>query len=142
MKKIFAPFLVLVLLSALFVGCGKKEATQEAAETSEPAAKEIKNPDTFVYASYGTVESLDPARAYDEVSGGVIQNLYETLVFFDGSAVDKFVPVLCEEVPTVENGGITNGGKTYTFKIKKESNSIAEMSSPLRWCGTLLSVPW
>jgi len=119
MKKIFAPFLVLVLLSALFVGCGKKEATQEAAETSEPAAKEIKNPDTFVYASYGTVESLDPSRAYDEVSGGVIQNLYETLVFFDGSAVDKFVPVLCEEVPTVENGGITNGGKTYTFKIKK-----------------------
>lgn len=120
MKKLFTILLVLVVLATLFTGCGKKEAAQETTTgTAEPAAKEIKNPDTFVYASYGTVESLDPVRAYDNASGAIIQNIYDTLVFFDGEAVDKFVPVLCEEVPTKENGGISADGRTYTFKIKK-----------------------
>ncbi|MEW5815377.1 MAG: ABC transporter substrate-binding protein, partial [Spirochaetota bacterium] len=37
----------------------------------------------------------------------------------DGSATDKFVPVLAEQIPTVENGGISKDGTTYRFKIRK-----------------------
>jgi len=79
----------------------------------------VKNPDTFVFEDYGTVRSLDPACAYDNVSHQRIMNLYESLLAFDGSTTDKFVPVLAEEVPSIENGGITDDGKTYTFKIRK-----------------------
>ena len=76
------------------------------------------NTDTFVKATYGTVRTLDPAVVYDTTSGSRVRNLYETLIFFDGEATDKFVPLLATEVPTVKNGGISGDGKTYTFKIR------------------------
>lgn len=76
--------------------------------------------DTFVFESYGTVRTLDPACAYDVVSHQRIMNIYESLIFFDGSATDKFGPVLATEVPSVENGGIRDDGKTYEFKIRKD----------------------
>ena len=82
------------------------------ASSQEEAVGEVKNPDTFVYVSYGTVDSLDPAKAYDNASGGCIQNMNETLIAFKGESTTEFVPVLAEEVPTVENGGILDGGKT------------------------------
>lgn len=83
------------------------------------AAGPVKNPDTFIYAAYGTIDSLDPAKAYDNASGGCIQNIYEPLIDYKGSSTSEFVPVLASEVPTVANGGISKDGKTYTFKIRK-----------------------
>ncbi len=83
------------------------------------AAGPIKNPDTFIYAAYGTIDSLDPAKAYDNASGGIIQNLYEPLIDYKGSSTSEFVPVLATKVPSVANGLITNGGKTYTFPIRQ-----------------------
>jgi peptide/nickel transport system substrate-binding protein len=79
---------------------------------------EVKNPNTFILATYGTLRTLDPAACYDTTGSQRIWNLYETLVFFDGSNTDAFIPVLATEVPTLENGGISADGKTYTFKIR------------------------
>ena len=79
---------------------------------------EIKNPDTFILATYGTLRTLDPAACYDDTGSQRIWNIYETLVFFDGSKTDQFIPVLATEVPTLENGGISADGKTYIFKIR------------------------
>jgi peptide/nickel transport system substrate-binding protein len=81
--------------------------------------KTIKNPDTFIYVAYGTIDSLDPAKAYDDASGGVVQNIYEPLIDYKGSSTSEFVPLLATTVPTVKNGLITNGGKTYRFPIRK-----------------------
>jgi len=83
------------------------------------AADAIKNPDTFIWADYGTIDSLDPAKAYDNASGGCLQNLYEGLIAYDGPSTTKFIPVLATKVPSVENGGISKDGKTYTFDIRK-----------------------
>ncbi|MGD8993412.1 MAG: ABC transporter substrate-binding protein, partial [Desulfobacterales bacterium] len=80
---------------------------------------EVKNPDTFVLADYRTVQTIDPGASYDVAGSMRIWNMYETLIFFDGSSTEKFVPLLAAEVPTVENGGISADGKTYTFKIRK-----------------------
>ncbi len=44
---------------------------------------------TFTEASFGGIDTLDPALAYDTASGEVIQNVYETLVFYDGEATDQ-----------------------------------------------------
>ncbi|UCH21660.1 MAG: ABC transporter substrate-binding protein [Deltaproteobacteria bacterium] len=85
-----------------------------------PAARaEIKNPDTFVLATYGTLRTLDPAACYDTTGSQRIWNIYETLIFFDGSKTDEFIPILATRVPTLTNGGITADGKTYTFQIRK-----------------------
>lgn len=44
---------------------------------------------TIVGAS---IESVDPAWAYDTASGELIQNVYDTLLVFDGEHVDRFLP--------------------------------------------------
>jgi len=72
------------------------------------------NPATFTEAVIGDIIDLDPALAYDTSSGEVIQNVYETLVFYDGSRTDKFVPKLAESYD------ISADGLTYTFKIRKD----------------------
>jgi peptide/nickel transport system substrate-binding protein len=79
----------------------------------------VKNPDTFILATYGTVRTLDPAACYDGTGSQRIWTLFETLIFFDGSHTDKFVPVLATEVPSVENGGISPDGTQYRFKIRE-----------------------
>ncbi len=83
------------------------------------ASAAVKNPDTFVFATYGTLRTLDPSVAYDTTASMRLWNLYEPLIFFDGSATDKFAPLLCTEVPSLENGGIAPDGTTYTFNIRK-----------------------
>lgn len=82
-------------------------------------AKTIKNPDTFIWLAYGNIDTVDPAKAYDNTSGGLCQNIYEPLIDYKGASTTEFVPVLATQVPTVKNGLITNGGKTYRFPIRK-----------------------
>ncbi len=85
-----------------------------------PAARaKIKNPDIFVLATYGTLRTLDPAACYDTTGSQRIWNIYETLVFFDGTKTDEFIPVLATRVPTLENSDISADAKTYTFHIRK-----------------------
>ncbi len=75
--------------------------------------------DTFKWAQIGTVGTIDPAKAYDDASMGTIWNIYETLIWYDGTNTEKFVPVLATKAPTVKNGGISDGGKKITFNIRK-----------------------
>ena len=89
------------------------------AMASVPVRAGVKNPDTFVLANYGTLRTLDPAVCYDATGSQRIWNIYETLVFFDGSSTEKYIPLLAEEVPTLENGGISPDGRIYTFRIRK-----------------------
>lgn len=80
---------------------------------------EIENADTFVLATYGTLRTLDPAACYDTTGSQRIWNIYEPLVFFEGSKTDAFIPVLTTRVPTLENGGISKDGTVYTFPIRQ-----------------------
>jgi peptide/nickel transport system substrate-binding protein len=73
---------------------------------------EVKNPDTFVLADIGSVETIDPAKCYDTAGSGKIWTVYETLVFFDGPHTGKYAPILATKVPTVENGG-RSGRRTH-----------------------------
>lgn len=82
------------------------------ASCSSGPTTEIKNPGTFIYATIGDVDSLDPAYAYDSASGEVLQAVYETLIFYDGESVTEFVPMLATEWT------VSADGKTYRFKIR------------------------
>src|SRR5256712_12218058 len=80
----------------------------------------VKNPDTLIIQSFGDPQSLDPAYEYDTTSSAtIVWNIYETLIFFSGARTDLYEPMLATEVPSVANGGISNNGKTYTFKIRQ-----------------------
>ena len=71
------------------------------------------NPETLTYATIGDALTLDPALSYDTASGEVIQNIYETLVFYDGEATDKFVGQLAESWEISEDGTV------WTFHIRE-----------------------
>ncbi len=91
-----------------------------AGTTGLAQGQAAKNPDTLIVVRPGDPESLDPAYAYDTSSSEVyLWDVYETLIFFNGSSTGSFVPMLATEVPSVANGGISADGKTYTFKIRE-----------------------
>lgn len=109
--KIAAIIIVVVLVAAAAGGIYYYQYTQKLAS--------IKNPDTMIEATIGEPETLDPAWAYDTASGEVIFNIYDALIFFDKEKVDKFVPKIAEQVPSVENGLVKDGGKTIIFPIRQ-----------------------
>ncbi len=78
----------------------------------------VKNPDTFTLVTIGEPDYLDPAVDYETAGGEVIQNCYETLVWYDGDSAADLIPMLATEVPTAENGGISADGLTYTFNLR------------------------
>ena len=80
---------------------------------------QVKNPDTFVYATIGDVDTLDPGYAYDTASHLIIFQIYEPLLMYKGSSVKELVPLLAEKVPSKTNGLISPDGLAYTFVIRK-----------------------
>ncbi len=98
-------------------------------------AQEIKNPDTIVYMDYGTINTLDPAYAYDTASGGVMFQVYECLFQWPVGVVDAddedlsyslaiadLEPLLGTVVPSEANGLIVtlpDGKIQYTVPIRK-----------------------
>lgn len=75
--------------------------------------------DTLVVAHKGEMESLDPVYSYDGVTHGLLINVYDTLLKFDGSSLTDLLPSVSTAVPSKENGLISADGRTYTFPIRK-----------------------
>ena len=75
-------------------------------------------PDSFVYANLGEPDYLDPAVDWETNGMSVIENVYETLLWYDGSRADSFVPVLATEVPTIGNGLVSADGLSYTIHVR------------------------
>ncbi|MCX6079510.1 MAG: ABC transporter substrate-binding protein [Chloroflexi bacterium] len=131
MRKLFIVLSLLMVASMLLSACGGAPATPqtivqtvvvagapqivEVTPTSPPAT-EFKSKDTTtmtIAESEVSIDTLDPALAYDTASGEIIQNVYSTLVFYDGEATDKFVPMLAESWTTSADG------TSWVFKIRK-----------------------
>ncbi len=84
------------------------------AEPDEPVIEiPFKNPDIFVEMTIGGPESLDPPWGYDTASGQQTTYIYETLIYWDGTKGDEFVPVLATEWE------LLGDGVTYRFKIRE-----------------------
>jgi len=114
-----AWLLVVVLLVASFTLTACPEDTPDPGPGPGPAPppvddnRDIKNPDTFIIGTIGTIDSLDPAYAYDTRSGEQIQSIYETLILYDGESITEYVGVLADEWT------ISEDGMTYRFHIRE-----------------------
>ncbi len=86
---------------------------------AQQAPQPVKNPGIFTYAIQGDVDSLDPDWAFDSISQEIQFQVYETLIFFRGSAIDEFDPLLATSVPTQDNGFLSDDGLTYAFPLRK-----------------------
>jgi peptide/nickel transport system substrate-binding protein len=80
----------------------------------------LKHPDVFTKVSFGEPDSLDPAADVENSGIEVLQNVYETLVWYQPGVESPtvLVPRLATDVPTAANGGISLDGRNYTFTIR------------------------
>lgn len=71
------------------------------------------NPDQIIVESIGEPDYLDPAVDYETAGGEVIQNVFETLFYYDGSDSSKVIPWLAESYE------VLNNGTTYVIHLRK-----------------------
>jgi len=98
------------------------EVTAVPEEPDAPVVEEgvfaAPDPETYNYVTFGDIDTMDPNLCYDTASAALILNVMEGLIFFNREKMTEYVPVLAKEIPTVENGGISADGLTYTFNIR------------------------
>lgn len=113
-----AGFASLTLVLAACAGStGDGGDSQSSGE--EGSSSEIRNAGVIVHAQNGEPQSLDPARAEQGEKGErFIDNVYERLldVGIDGP---DLIPSLATEVPTLENGLVSDDRLTYTFPLRE-----------------------
>ncbi|CUS04078.2 putative Peptide/nickel transport system substrate-binding protein [Candidatus Promineifilum breve] len=90
--------------------------------TPEPVAEAVfgaADPETLVVMTTGDMDTVDPALNYETAGGQTVSMVYETLIWYNGKDGTTFTPVLATEVPSLDNGGISEDGLTYTFNIRE-----------------------
>src|SRR5690554_118932 len=81
--------------------------------TPEPEGAEAPtdpSPDTLVELTFGDIATMDPNLIYDTASGQLAENVMEGLIYYNHTDATSYVPQLATEVPTEENGGISEDG--------------------------------
>jgi peptide/nickel transport system substrate-binding protein len=86
--------------------------------TPGTTAISAKNPNSFIEATIGEPFTLDPAIDYESAGGNILQNVYETLVWYNGQSASDLKPMLATAVPSATNGLISADGLNYTFNIR------------------------
>jgi len=115
--------LVLLLLAALAVGLAACGSSSSSGGTSSGGAggMPVKG-GTLTVTFQGEPTGLDPAIAWELESNCIERVTYQQLLTYastTGAAGAQLVGDLATEVPSAANGGITQGGKVYTFHVKK-----------------------
>jgi len=66
----------------------------------------------LVYQGSADIPTLDPGTTYDTSSGQVVENLYETLVTYEGNSLTELAPLLATE------WNVADGGTEYRFTLR------------------------
>jgi peptide/nickel transport system substrate-binding protein len=98
--------------------------SEEVVVTATPAPEEpvsftAPDPTTYTTLVFGDINTMDPNLAYDTASAALIQNVMEGLIYFNYTDPTSYIPMLATEVPSAENGGISEDGLVYTFNIRE-----------------------
>ena len=114
-SKWYVVVTIISIFTMVFASCGPSAGGL----TGGAAATTSKDPTTWVEAEFGEPDSLDIVYTYESAGGEVIENVYDRLLWYKKDSVTEFVPWLATKVPSVENGGISENGLVYTFKIRE-----------------------
>ena len=79
-----------------------------------PPATGVRNPSTFITATIGEPESLDPGYDYESAGGAILEQVYEKLYDYPRDRADQVVPRVAAEQPQV-----SANGTEVTIKIRQ-----------------------
>ncbi len=110
---------LLAVLTLVVAACSTGGTEDTTATTGGEATGDVPNPDVLIATVNDDVFNLDPAAVNgNDVGMNVILNVYDRLVALapeDGAVV----PSLATEVPSPDNGLISEDGLTYTFPLRE-----------------------
>jgi peptide/nickel transport system substrate-binding protein len=132
-KKIWLMVSMLAILSMVVSACAPAATPAPAAPPTKPvvvptnaappapptpaapAAPKSKDPTTYTVLTFGDPETLDPSVDYETAGSGILMNIYEGLVTFDGADPLKVKPQLAKAIPDA----VTNadGSVSYTWEL-------------------------
>lgn len=95
------------------------EVPAAEAPVEEAGPSGAPDPSTYVEMTFGEPDTLDPNLAYDTASSRVIDTVMEGLITYNHKDATTYVPVLAMELPTLDNGLISEDGLTYTFNVRQ-----------------------
>jgi oligopeptide transport system substrate-binding protein len=118
----FAACCVLAVVAGalLLAACGSS-STSSGGSTGSAQTTTAQRGGTLVVTYQGEPQTLDPAIDFEGNGWAIEHAIFGNLLNYTtgpGAAGTKIVTDMATEVPTVANGGITNGGKTYIFHIR------------------------
>ena len=117
--KTLAALAGLASVSLVLAACTSDAGSDNSSSNGGGSATEIRNAGVIVHAQNGEPQSLDPARAEQGEKGErFIDNVYERLVDVGPSGPD-LIPSLATEIPTLENGLVSEDRLTYTFPLRE-----------------------
>ena len=123
-----APARVTALVAATTAAVALAACSGSSTTSTSSAAKPVYGGTLRVLASSGPAE-LDPVAAYNYTSYGLERGYARQLISYPTTSPTStsgaawttgttLVPDMATQVPSTANGGITNGGLTYTYHIR------------------------
>jgi len=118
--RLFAS--AVVLLGLAFSACGgddNKAADTTKADDSAPADAAPADQQVLRLRIAGEPKTIDPHLTNFSYETTLTKALFSGLFTYDESL--KVIANVAAEMPTLENGGVSKDGKTYTIKIRKDA---------------------
>jgi peptide/nickel transport system substrate-binding protein len=121
--------LVALLLGVVVAACGSSSSPSSSSSSVKIPLKPGENPagqalsggkhggSLTVYSSED-FEHLDPGESYFVQDYAVMYSTQRPLFVYSPNSYSQLEPDLATSVPTIANGGITDGGKTVTIHIQ------------------------
>jgi ABC-type transport system substrate-binding protein len=111
---------VVLSLAILVAGCGG--GAEDTSAATESASETPVRGGTLELIGDSDVDHLISSSAYTGVAYGLLRTFTRQLVSFTPAATfaeaKQLAPDLARELPTKENGGISEDGRTYTFHLR------------------------
>ena len=93
-------------------------AASPAAASASPTGSNVSMPQIFVTNLGGEPATIDPSKASWGGELSVIRQCFDGLLGFNPDLSLK--AVTASQIPTIENGGISPDGLTYTFRLRND----------------------
>lgn len=107
----------LLLLPAVAYGAASPTPSQYSSPTAgASAAAGSSAPQVYRIGLQSDVDNMNPFSTYNTIPWECFRVGYNFLTWYDADY--KPVPDLADPVPSVENGGVTDGGRVWTFHIR------------------------